>query len=365
MSTVSGFVLGAIAAAGLTVLYGDKLHHSLSEAAALYTASGSESVVMTRPDGTAQESAQIILSDAATPELADITESDATAPGTVVIAQSDATLPEQASPAGMPQIQSQPAADLLAESAQGAQDAQIGLEQRWAEFAAQADTLRAVGDFPWRSCFARAAATYELPETLLLAIASGESNFDPAARSGKDAVGLMQILWPGTSRHLGVVREADLYDPCTNVDAGARYLLELAGQFDNNLHLMVAAYNYGPGRIAPGAVPEGARWYSEYIYRHLQQVLGGKQGASSSVTARPVAVSAGRQLVMSFSGSARARDFMAFLNEQIPELDLQLRSETFGQHDVVLLYRSESERRKALNSISAAGVVPVTAKQYL
>lgn len=313
MSTISGFVIGAVAAVGLTILFGDKLQHSLGETVVRYTVD--------------------------TPEMLDI-------------AQADAALPAEPLPAVMSKS--------VPES-----ETQVDLEQRWAEFAAQADTLVPVGEFPWRSCFARAAATYELPETLLLAIASGESNFDPAARSDKDAVGLMQILWPGTSRHLGVLREADLYDPCTNVDAGARYLQELAGQFDNNLHLMVAAYNYGPGRITPGAIPQGARWYSEYIYQHLQQVLGSKQAAINPVTAGAVSASTGRQLVMSFSGPGRARDFMTFLNVQVPELNLQLEMEAFGQHDVVLLYTSESERQSALNLISAAGVVPVTAKLSL
>jgi len=318
MSTISGFVLGTVAAVGLTILFGDKLHHSLGETAAGYSVDS---------------------------------------PETLDIAQADKALP--AEPLSTTILQGE------AQSEPEGQAAAIDLEQRWAEFAAQADTLVPVGEFPWRSCFARAAATYELPETLLLAIASGESNFDPAARSDKDAVGLMQILWPGTSRHLGVLREADLYDPCTNVDAGARYLQELAGRFDNNLHLMVAAYNYGPGRIVPGAIPQGARWYSEYIYQHLQQVLGSKQPVTNPVTAGAVSAGTGRQLVMSFSGPARARDFMTFLNVQIPELSLQLENDTFGQHDVVLLYTSESERQSALNSISAAGVVPVTAKLYL
>jgi hypothetical protein len=330
MSTISGFVLGAIAAVGLTILFGDKLHHSLGETAAEYSVD--------------------------LPEALDIAQADKdlpTGPLPTTILQGEA--------------QSVPAAiDAAATSSTDVMgDSQINLEHRWAEFAAQADSLVPVGEFPWRSCFARAAATYELPETLLLAIASGESNFDPAARSDKDAVGLMQILWPGTSRHLGVLREADLYDPCTNVDAGARYLQELARRFDNNLHLMVAAYNYGPGRIVPGAIPQGARWYSEYIYQHLQQVLGGKQAVKKPEIAGTAGARTGRQLVMSFSGPARARDFMTFLNVQIPELSLQLQNDVFGQHDVVLLYTSESERQSALSAISAAGVVPVTAKLYL
>jgi hypothetical protein len=330
MSTVSGFLLGALTAASLTVVYGDKLHHSLGEAAARYSPQS---------------------------------------PVTMDIVQTITKTPAQPLPADMPQGLAKAPVPLPSETDAVTGDAPSDLEQRWAEFAAQADTLVPAGEFPWRSCFARAAATYEVPETLLLAVASGESNFDPAARSDKDAVGLMQIRWPGTSRHLGVLREADLYDPCTNVDAGARYLLELAGQFDNNLHLMVAAYNYGPGRIASGALPEGARWYSEYIYGHLQQVLGAKHVAPNPVIPGAAVSGAGQQLLMSFSGVQRARDFIAFLNSQVPEVNLQLRSDALGQHDVVLLYHSEHERQSALNSISAVGVLPQTAqlnaKHYL
>jgi hypothetical protein len=189
-----------------------------------------------------------------------------------------------------------------------------------------------------------------------LAIASGESNFDPAARSDQDAVGLMQIRWPDTSRHLGVPREADLYDPCTNVDAGARYLLELATRFDNNLHLMVAAYNYGPGRIEAGQIPDGALWYSQYIYQHLQQVLGRKHVATSELLPPADLSAGGFQLLMRFNRPQRARDFKSYIEGQLPDLELQQRSEALGQHDVVLIYQDEAQRLNALSLISAAGI---------
>ncbi len=226
MSTISGFVIGAVAAAGLTVLYSEKLHYSFSDAALL------------SPDSLV---------------AIELPQRDPNTPAAPIVTTTE--VPE---------------------------DPSLDIEQRWARYAARAPGLSPSGKFPWRSCFARAAATYDLPEGLLLAVARGESNFDPAARSDKDAVGLMQIRWPQTSRHLGVLREADLYDPCTNIDAGARYLQELAGRFDNNLHLMLAAYNYGPGAIAPDRVPEGARWYSQYIYGHLQKVLGNRQTENTS-----------------------------------------------------------------------------------
>lgn len=309
MSTVTGFVLGVAAAATLTVLYGPQVADSLHQAAEIYPTAGK----LTAP----------------------------TAPTVPTAAQVAAAAEQQ--PAASEPVP--PAA------------AQTTVEQRWAAFAAQAATRVPAGEFPWRECFARAAATHELPEPLLLAIASGESSFDAAARSDKDAIGLMQIRWPDTSRHLGVLREADLYDPCTNVDAGARYLVELGEQFDGNLHLMLAAYNYGPGRIRAGqAVPDGAHWYSQYIYRHLQQVLGKPLAASSEVPRPRPVPGVNHRVLMRFDGPQRAKDFMAFITSRFPALELQQRSRTPGQHEVVLLYRDDSERDRVLSLLNDAGI---------
>ena len=116
--------------------------------------------------------------------------------------------------------------------------------------------------FPHESCFRAAAAAYGLPETLLLAVARGESDFEATARSRANAHGVMQILWPTTANHLGIYRLTELYDPCTNIDAGARYLQEMLARFNGNLHLALAAYNYGPERISANldSIPSGASW---------------------------------------------------------------------------------------------------------
>jgi hypothetical protein len=246
-----------------------------------------------------------------------------------------------------PLEQEQPSPDPLPEPS---------LEQRWSEYAASADTLVPAGTFPWQRCFQRSAASYDVPLALLLAIASGESNFDPVARSDKDAIGLMQIRWPITSRHLGVRRQADLYDPCTNVDAGARYLRELAQRYANNLHLVVAAYNYGPSRVSTAQVPEGAQWYSHYIYQHLQQVLGVEPVATSQLIIAPAQPGAGREVLMTFTSAHRARDFIAFLAAQVPGLNLQQQSELLGRHEVVLLHSDLAEKNRALQALSAAGL---------
>jgi hypothetical protein len=230
------------------------------------------------------------------------------------------------------------------------------LSERWAAFTDAAPSVPEGAEFPWRHCFQRAAASYELPESLLLAVASGESGFDATARSPKDAVGLMQIRWPQTGRHLGIQREADLYDPCTNVDAGARYLRELLSRFDNDLHRSLAAYNYGPSRIAGAEMPEGARWYSQYIYQHLQQIIDADHVPSSELLERQAVSTGGHLVLMRFNRPQRARDFVYFLQSQVPDLDVQQQSEVLGQQEVVLVYRDQRERDQALASLAAAGL---------
>ncbi|MEM8561373.1 MAG: transglycosylase SLT domain-containing protein [Pseudomonadota bacterium] len=337
MSTFSGFVIGTLLAAGLTALYGDKLQKALSEstAAVVPAVTAFDAIVDSVP--------------AVNKEVQDATSthSDKTSQSAPSQPVDGRETPAETPP---PEVSSAPPSI--------DQDTP-SVEQLWAQFAATSQSLPPQGNFPWRACFARAAASYELPESLLLAIARGESNFDPAARSNKDAVGLMQIRWPVTSKHLGILREADLYDPCTNVDAGARYLQELTARFDNNLHLAVAAYNYGPGAIAPDAVPPGATWYSQYIYNHLQHVLG--DSMAKAVPPRPSITNSpdGQQILMSFTGAHRARDFISFMAEEVPELRLKLNSGANDHHEVVLLFDDENELQSALNAISASGMSPL------
>ncbi|MEM8661344.1 MAG: transglycosylase SLT domain-containing protein, partial [Pseudomonadota bacterium] len=181
MSTFSGFVIGTLLAAGLTALYGDKLQKALSEstAAVLPTATALDAIADVVP--AIQEKTQD--DDTAS---SDITAQPMPAQTINASETSTQTLP--------PTTHSQP---------DSTDRDKPSVEQLWEHYAATGQSLLPQGNFPWRACFARAAASYELPESLLLAIARGESNFDPAARSDKDAVGLMQIRWPGTSKHLG------------------------------------------------------------------------------------------------------------------------------------------------------------------
>lgn len=231
------------------------------------------------------------------------------------------------------------------------------LEKNWKQYFTTQAEIEPELRYPHEHCFRQAAEKFELPLTLLLAIARGESDFNPRARSNRDAYGLMQIRWPVTAKHLGIQRLNELYDPCTNVQAGARYLRELLNRYQNNLHLALAAYNYGPGNIQVGAraseIPKGAHWYSSYIYRHLQYV----QGRSGAPEGERVPYDReGKLEILVFHRPYRAEAFISYLKAQAPSLRLDWFHIGLNRFRVVLLYRNRTELSKGKQLLQNFGV---------
>jgi hypothetical protein len=229
------------------------------------------------------------------------------------------------------------------------------LDASWRNYASNRSTLSPAYTFPHATCFRVAALEHDLPESLLLAVARGESDFKETARSRANAHGVMQILWPGTAKHLGINRLSDLYEPCTNIDAGTRYLKELLGTYDGNLHLALAAYNYGPSRISKSgaAIPSGAIWYSGYIYRHLNYVLG------SDSTRKPPADTLysdiGQSTLLTFGEPYRAEAFIERLEKQTPDLRLDWFRRGTGEFEVVMTYADREEFDRSARRLVSAG----------
>lgn len=96
-------------------------------------------------------------------------------------------------------------------------------------------------------------ASLPVDRALALSIARRESEFNPGVSSGAGARGLMQLM-PATaqnvSRKLGLTYSKDrlLSDPVYNARLGSAYLAELQGRFGDNVVLVSAGYNAGPGR---------------------------------------------------------------------------------------------------------------------
>jgi soluble lytic murein transglycosylase-like protein len=119
----------------------------------------------------------------------------------------------------------------------------------------------------YEDIIARVAKEQKLEPALLHAVIAVESAYNPHARSPKGATGLMQLM-PDTARRYGVT---DLLNPLENLRAGARYLRDLLGMFNNNLRLVLAAYNAGEGAVIRSghAIPPYPETQS-YVPRVLQ-----------------------------------------------------------------------------------------------
>jgi soluble lytic murein transglycosylase len=97
------------------------------------------------------------------------------------------------------------------------------------------------------------AQAEELNPLFLLSVIRQESLFEPFARSGADARGLMQIM-PATGQE--VVSQlnwppnfqvVDLNRPMISIPIGGRYLSRQRDYFGGSQYAALAAYNGGPG----------------------------------------------------------------------------------------------------------------------
>jgi soluble lytic murein transglycosylase len=93
-----------------------------------------------------------------------------------------------------------------------------------------------------------ASAKFGIEPELVLSIIRQESSFDPQARSGADAFGLMQVL-PSIAHlqekrtHVHFDNHEDLYNPDINIPIGTSLLADLSKKYHGQLILTAAAYN--------------------------------------------------------------------------------------------------------------------------
>lgn len=91
------------------------------------------------------------------------------------------------------------------------------------------------------------AYTKKIDPWLVQSLIRQESAFDPSARSRVGATGLMQLM-PTTARRVAKIR-GQLKDPAYNLHTGITFLESLVRRFDGQVHLALAAYNAGPGKV--------------------------------------------------------------------------------------------------------------------
>lgn len=201
--------------------------------------------------------------------------------------------------------------------------------------------------YPYQSCFEIAARMHDVPVDLLLAVATTESAMNPDARSHANAHGIMQIQWPGTARHLGVKRVAELYNPCLNIELGSRYLKELLDASGGDVERALAAYNYGPGRIGSAAtLPDGAKRYAGTVAGHQARIASeGAEVGERLVVARGVV----------FESGTRAERFARSLNERIDNAIFTAVREQSGEHRVQMQVSGQGLSATDIVTLEALG----------
>lgn len=130
------------------------------------------------------------------------------------------------------------------------------------------------------------AERYRIDPLLLHAIAHVESRHNPDAVSHAGALGLMQVM-PATARRFGVTQpRTQLHDPRISLEVSSAYLKTLQRRFNNDLTLVIAAYNAGEGavekygrRVPPYKETQG---YVRSVMAHYRLLLGLRQGTDTA-----------------------------------------------------------------------------------
>jgi soluble lytic murein transglycosylase len=130
----------------------------------------------------------------------------------------------------------------------------------------ESDVRRSAGDFPapFRDEVVRASRQQKLDPRLVLSIMRQESGFNPRAKSGAGARGLLQMTPDMAAKYapqvkLQNVTEDDLYRPDVNLLVATAYLADLDRMFPGLPEAIAASYNGGEDNVA--------RWVARSVHK--------------------------------------------------------------------------------------------------
>jgi soluble lytic murein transglycosylase-like protein len=118
-----------------------------------------------------------------------------------------------------------------------------------------------------------ATKKYGLPDGLLAAVASTESNFNPNARNSKSGASGMFQFMPATAKSYGI----DPYDVTQASDAAGKMLSGLIAKYDGDVSKALAGYNWGGGNVDKAVKKYGNNWLShapKETQNYIKKILG-------------------------------------------------------------------------------------------
>lgn len=137
----------------------------------------------------------------------------------------------------------------------------------------------------WANYINASANKYHVDPWLIACVIQQESGFKHNNLfSPAGAIGAMQLM-PATARGLGV----NPYDLASNIDGGTKYLAELLKEFNGNVPMALAGYNWGGGHKAIWNYPNMTGWPAEtrnYVTSIMANYSKHNTGATPILTAQ-------------------------------------------------------------------------------
>ncbi|ACL03806.1 Lytic transglycosylase catalytic [Desulfatibacillum aliphaticivorans] len=242
---------------------------------------------------------------------------------------------------------------------------EAAIHQHWKRFQKDPDRYAIETQYPYKAIFEKAAKQYDLPLNFLVAVCKGESDFDPKAGkhrspdTGKECYGIGQIQWPGTANDMGIEKFDDLFIPEKNIFASARYLAWLKDRYDGSLYHTLCAYNYGPGAVKVGNVPDGAQWYAHYIWKNLNRLMDGEIRLPPSkliieCTSYKLANALQENWLEIYHSS-----FPANKRSSIPEVKVVIRKSDWYTYQCLVVTKNKNPQNVFATFFDAIGITPI------
>ena len=139
--------------------------------------------------------------------------------------------------------------------------AELAVRQGWYDIAINtAERTKSVHSYnlrfptPYRETVTSFSKDYGVDEAWVYGLTRQESRFNPSAKSGVGAAGIMQVMpetaaWIAKRMNLGGYRQDKIHQLDTNVQLGTYYLRYTLDMMNGQTPLATAAYNAGPGRV--------------------------------------------------------------------------------------------------------------------